>query len=175
MGAADVFDEGGVADRGGAEHGERGAEREEAVDRGAIAQAAADLDGDRAGPDDLGDQRELARLAERAVEVDDVEAIGAAGRELADQLDRPVVEHGGAVAATLLEADGAAGEQVDRREQLHARSTKLRSICSPTDWLFSGWNWQANRLSRRIAAVSGMPCSVSSTTSDRSSGTAWYE
>ena len=38
----------------------------------------------------------------------------------------------------LLETDRATPEQVDRRKQLHARSTKLRSICRPTVWLFSG-------------------------------------
>src|SRR5262249_53849084 len=171
----DLLDQRRIAHRGGAEHGERGAELEDAIDRRAVAQPAADLDRDRRRGDDRGDQRELARLAERAVEIDDVQPIGAAARELADQLDRPIVEHRGALALALLETNRAAGEQVDRREQLHARSTKLRRICSPTDWLFSGWNWQAKMLSRRIAAVSRMPWSAWSATSDRSSGIAWNE
>ena len=173
VGAAGGLDERGGADRGGAEDGERGAEREGAVDGVAVAQAAADLDGDRRGRDELGEQGELARLAERAVEIDDVEAVGAIPRELGDELDRAVVEHGGAVALALLEPDGAAAEQIDRREELHARSTKLRKIRSPTAWLFSGWNWHAKTLSFRTAAVSRTPCSASSVTSAGSSGTAW--
>ena len=38
-------------------------------------------------------------------------------------------------------------EEIDRGEQLHAASTKFLRMWSPTCWLFSGWNWQANRLS----------------------------
>src|SRR5262249_35055268 len=127
------------------------------------------------GRDERGDQGELARLAERAVEIDDVQPIGATLRELGDQLDRPVVEHGGALALALLEPDRAAAEQIDRGEELHACSTKLRRIWSRAGWLFSGWNWHAKMLSWRTAAVRRTPCSASSVTSEASAGTAWYE
>ena len=43
-------------------------------------------------------------------------------------------------AIALLETDGLPTQQIDRREQLHEASTKLRRMVSPTAWLFSGWN-----------------------------------
>ncbi len=42
-----------------------------------------------------------------------------------------------------------------------ASSAKFLSIASPRDWLFSGWNWVANRLSRQIIEQKGSGYSVS--------------
>ena len=116
--------------------------RDHRVDRRAIANAAADLDRQRRRRDDLADQRVLLRRArERAVEIDDVQAIRAIARELRDELDRPLAEHGRAIAAALFEAHGLAAEQIDRGIQLHVRlHERFAAGASPTAWLFSGWN-----------------------------------
>ena len=174
MRATRGLDERRLAHRGGAEHDERGAGCEHVFDRVRVADAAADLDRDRRRSDQLAHERALRRLAERAVEVDDMQPIRAAARELGDQLDRPVVKHRRAIAPAGLEPHRAAAEQIDRGQQLHA-CTSSRSSASPTAWLFSGWNWHANRLRVRIAAQNRSPCSASSATIERAAGTARYE
>jgi hypothetical protein len=82
----------------------------------------------------------LARLAERAVQIDDVQAIRAIVRELCHELDGIVVEDRRALALALFEANGLTVEQIDRGEQLHAAPMKFESMRCPTAWLFSGWN-----------------------------------
>ena len=105
------------------------------------------------------------RLAERAVEVDDVQPVRAALRELADELHRPLVEHRGARAIAGLEPHGAAAEQIDRRQELHAPSTKLRRMRRPTAWLFSGWNWTPSTRSSRWRTPITSPSGVRAVTS----------
>ncbi len=51
-----------------------------------------------------------------------------------------------------------------------ANATKLRSIWRPTSWLFSGWNWVANTLSRHTAEAKRSPYSVHVTTTEESAG-----
>ena len=109
---------------------------------------------------------------ERAVEIDDVDALGAGLGELGAQPPRLVVIDHRGVAQAVGEAHRLAAEQIDRGEDLHER-TKFSSRRSPTRWLFSGWNWQANRLSRRIAAQNRPPQSHSSTVTPGSAGTTW--
>ena len=53
--------------------------------------------------------------------------------------------------------------------------TKLASSLSPTAWLFSGWNWQANKLRCRTAATTGPPWSQVSAMDAGSRGWAAYE
>ncbi len=41
-----------------------------------------------------------------------------------------------------------------------ASAAKFARSVRPLDWLFSGWNWVAKRLSRQITEVKRMPYSV---------------
>ena len=114
----------------------------------------------------------LRRAGERAVEIDDVQAIGAVARELGDELDRVVVEDGRAIAAALLEPHGLAAEQIDRGEQLHAASANAREQREPDALALLGVELHANRLSfadRRRRTCT--PCVASSATTDGSAGT----
>ena len=84
MRAARLLDERGRAHRRGAEHDERRAAREHGLDRRAVADAAADLDRHRRrARRSRATSACCARLAERAVEIDDVQPIRAVARELA--------------------------------------------------------------------------------------------
>ena len=139
VGATRILDELRRAHGRGAEHDERRAGRDHPVDRSAIADPAADLDRQRRRFDDRTDQRLLLWCAgERTVEIDDVQAIRTAVDERCHELDRALGEHGRALAPAFFEPHRAAVEEIDRGIQLHAASTKRRSIASPTAWLFSG-------------------------------------
>ena len=96
-----------------------------------------------------------ASARERAVEIDDVDAIGAGGDKLGDQRRGIVAVHGGALTVAFQQPDHAASEQIDSGVDVHDALTKLAKSRKPAAWLFSGWNWHAKRLSRRTAAVNG--------------------
>jgi hypothetical protein len=117
IGSARCLDELGRAHRGGAEHDVRRAEADGHVDRRTIANATTDLDWQLRRRHDLTDQLGLLRRArERAIEVDDVQPVGAAACELADQLERSLGEHGRTIATAFFEPDRATLEQIERRK-----------------------------------------------------------
>jgi hypothetical protein len=114
--------------------------RDRRLDVGVGADAAADLHRHRRRADEAGDQIVLVACArERAVEIDDVDALGARGGHLAHELPRRLVIDGRRVAAALLQSHRLAAHQIDRRDDLHA-FTKFSRRRSPMAWLFSGWN-----------------------------------
>ena len=132
-------------------------------------QTAAELDEKRRVLRHALHQREvLLPAGKSAVEIDHVKMAGATGAEVlrdghgvgpVDRLSfRPA----------LLEPDHAAAPQINRGKNIHAGAVaanravstscaKLRMICSPARWLFSGWNWVAMRFPRTIAAAKGWP------------------
>ena len=61
-------------------------------------------------------------------------------------------------AFALDQSDDFAAFDIDGRNDDHlANLVKLLKICSPTVWLFSGWNWTPNRLPRWIAEANVFP------------------
>ena len=71
---------------------------------------------------------------------------------------RIVVEHGGLLHVAQLEAHALAVLEVDGGKQDHGVHLRKFSINrSPKAWLFSGWNWVPNRLSRPTQAVTCPP------------------
>src|SRR6185369_3639302 len=94
--------------------------------------------------------------------------------EPAAHLHRIVAVDGLAVEGALPETHAAAAAQVERRIDRHAprtTPTKLSSSRSPTCWLFSGWNWQANTLSRTTLDANSWPYGVVVATTSASRGT----
>ena len=96
--------------------------------------------------------------------------------------DGVVAVDGLLVEVALHEANGPAGPQIDRRVELHrhastpaARPVKLVRSRRPVAPDFSGWNWVANTLPCRKAALSVVPYSQVATTSSPSAGTPWRE
>src|SRR5258707_1152885 len=86
-----------------------------------VVESAPDDDRHRRCRDDLRDQLALLRRAgERAVEIDDVQAIRSASRHVGDELERALAEHGHAIAATRFESHDAATDEVHRGVELHA-------------------------------------------------------
>jgi hypothetical protein len=111
-----VAHERGVAQRSGAEHDAVYAHRERRFDRGEIAQASAQLDGDRAGrADDRADRDTVLRSARaRAVEIDHVQPRHRVRGEAARSGRGVGLVHGRRVVVALREAHALAAEQVDR-------------------------------------------------------------
>ena len=110
------------------------------------------------------DQRELAGLAERPIEIDDVDPRRTLIGEGGGDGDGIVAVLGLLVVVALQQPHDAAAAQVDGRVQLggHARTdpdrrTKLVSSARPDSPDFSGWNWVANTLPLRNAALTVPP------------------
>src|SRR4029079_11324351 len=101
----------------------------------------------------------LGRAAgEGRVEIDDVDARHACRGEPGRHLPGRAVVHLRALTPPLLQAHGGAVHQIDSGEDQHRggpsldqAATKLRNSARPAAWLFSGWNWQPNTLSRPTA------------------------
>ena len=94
--------------------------------------------------------------------------------------DRVVAVHRLGVVVALAQAHDPPAAQVDRRVQLAvaasratraATPTKLPSRPRPAAADFSGWNWAANTLPARNAALTVAPYSHVAATVDGSSGT----
>ena len=113
---------------------------EPALDRGTVANAAAELHRNFHRREDALDRRGIHRLAgERAVEIDDVQIFEALLCEQRGLRRRIAIEHGGARHVALLQAHGFAIFQVDGREQDHGFHFRKFAISArPTFWLFSG-------------------------------------
>ena len=154
--AGDLLGEGGIAHEGGSHGDALDAEREQPLERGKRAHAAARIHADALDAADRGDGGGVGRLGcgillERRREVDDVDPGGTAGAELLGD-GHGIVGidlHPRTVAA--LEAHDLAGDQIDGGEDDHApppwtRRTKFSRMRSPTVEDFSGWNCTANRL-----------------------------
>src|ERR671922_241341 len=114
----------------------RGAGLQHRLDGGEITQAAADLHGyGRDGGDDFRDQRRLARMAERAVEIDDVQALRTADRPLGRHRDGILGEDRLGVGAPFAQTHASSLLDVDRRNDDHAESltiaAKFSSMRSP--------------------------------------------
>ena len=81
--------------------------------------------------------------------------------------DRIVAVDASPARSRLAEADALATPQVDRRNRAQQLSARRRAGAAGAEvledararraWLFSGWNWVANRLSRAIAATNSPP------------------
>ena len=89
-------------------------------------------------------------LAERAIQIDDMQPLRSLGDPAPGGLNGIVVKDGLSVGAALLQAHAAPVAQVDGGVDDHvcasplpaevtpAILSQLRRICSPTSWLFSG-------------------------------------
>ncbi len=116
----------------------------------------------------------------RAVEVDDVQLARAGLHPPARGVERIGVVHRALVELALGEAHGLALEDVDGRQQDHARTpaapahtaTKLSSMRSPFREDFSGWNWTPNTDPRPTIVAKRSPYSVVPTTASWSLGRA---
>src|SRR5262249_22640521 len=86
---------------------------------------------------------------ECAVEVHDMDPLGALFDEALRHAARPPVVDRRALALSFLQAHHLAAEQIDRGNHEHSC---LRKSSSPARWLFSGWNWVAKMLSFFTAA-----------------------
>src|SRR5690606_18905903 len=113
---------------------------------------------------DAGDDRAVDRVARAGrVEVDDVHPRRPGIGEGDGCVDRVVGVRRLGLVVALDEPYYPPTTQVDRRIQLgHAWTgahwaTKLASRRRPSRLDFSGWNWTANTLSRRNAALTGPP------------------
>ena len=104
-------------------------------------------------------------VGDRAVQVDDMQALRALRGPVAGHRDRILREYRRAAHVALLQAHAAAVLQVNCRNDEHLvldgnqgrQRTKLERSCRPADWLFSGWNCTAKMLSRATAQVKGAP------------------
>ena len=71
---------------------------------------------------------------------------------------RIAVEDGRARHVALLEPHAGAVLEIDGGKQDHGvHFRKLPISCSPSRWLFSGWNWVPTMVSRPTMAVTGPP------------------
>ena len=130
-----------------------------------VAQAAADLDRalDRGG--DPPHRLEVARLPRPgAVEVDDVQVLGALPGPAQRRVDRVGVVGRLALVVALHQPHRGAAADVDRRVEDHAAAgalaqtpAKLESSRSPAALDFSGWNWTPKTLSRSAAQAKRSP------------------
>src|SRR5262249_53493943 len=133
---------------------------------GQITQATADLDRDWSDRSHHGrDKPGLAGRAERAVEVDHVQALGAETGPAHRHGYRIIGEHRGLVSAALAQTNTPAVLDVDSRDDGHARAVvaartsaaKFSRRRRPQRWLFSGWNWVAKMTPRSMAAAKRTP------------------
>ena len=110
------------------------------LDRGAIADAAAELGRDRHRRKDPLHRRGIDRLAGKgAVEIHQVQIAKALLREGARLRRRIAAEHGRARHVALLQAHRFAIFQIDRRKENHGFHFKKFAISArPSFWLFSG-------------------------------------
>ncbi len=144
----------------GADHHPVAAGAECPVDRLAVAQAAAELDLGAHSQHAL-DQLPLRRLAQRGVEIHDVDPGHAGAGVRLQHGDRIVAIDRGLGVVPLAETDGLAVTEVNRGDQLHAPSPgifrKLVSSRSPAGPLRSGWNCVPITRSRPAAAGKARP------------------
>ena len=157
-----------LAEREAPEDDARGARRRERrLDGRPVAQAAADLDRNGRGRDDLGDRAGVAAGPERRVEVDDVDPVGPLRREAEGDLDGALRVDRPLRRVAVEKADDLPSHQVDGGpERDHAASErKFSRIRRPADDDFSGWNWQPQTLPRRAAATNRPPWSHHAATS----------
>jgi hypothetical protein len=146
IGGDHLVEEVNVTEGGGAEHDSRGARVHGGAHAGGIAQSAADLDRNVDGRRDPADVLEVRRGAgASAIEIDDVQCPGARVDPAARGIERIGVVHGSLLEVPPGQAHRLAVEDVDRRQQDHARRaaagpatpppahrpTKFSSIASP--------------------------------------------
>ena len=132
------------------------------VEQGAVPHPAADLDRDRQGGGQAGDDGPIVALAASGVEVDHVDPLGAGVDEAAGDEEGIVAVDGLPVEISLHQADASPSSEVDGGVEVHqpdrsTAATKLASSCNPTVLDFSGWNWVAHSESRPTAAVTVPP------------------
>ena len=164
--------QGGIVHERGAQHHARRTDVRQALERLERPDAAADLHLEgRLAHDALDDGGIFWRARARAVEVDDVHPFGARVDERARLGDGIVVVDGHLGVIALLQSDGLAAQDVDRRKQIHlahapsTMRTKLRSTAAPASELFSGWNCTPKHRSPYWTALGNATlCTVSPTT-----------
>ena len=179
-----------VGIRGGSDHDARRAGFDHVPDRFDRPQAAADLYGHVEFTGDPLDVLEVRRRAgARAVEIDNVEIASPVLDPAPRGIERVGVVHGPGVEVALREPDGLAVEDVDRRQQDHARAAsarvvllcaahsalKLASIRRPSAEDFSGWNCTPNTDPRATIVANRSPYSAVPTTCAGSAGRAAKE
>ena len=124
-----------------------------------IADAAAELDGELHRLEDGFDRRAIDALAGKgAVEIDDMEILKALVFKTLGLSRRIVIEDRGLIHVAEFQAHALAVLEVDSGEKDHGVHPRKFSISfKPSAWLFSGWNWVPNILSRPTQAVSAPP------------------
>ena len=131
-----------------------------AVERLVVADAARQLDRDVELADHLGEQFTVGAAAERGVQVDEVDPLGAVALPTHGGVQRGAVL-GFAAGLALYQADGLAVDDVDsgQKYQRHvgqpSAPTQLASNAAPASPLFSGWNWVADKGPSSTAARNG--------------------
>ncbi len=114
----------GLAEGLGADHQPRQAELEERGDRLFVANAAAQLAGDADGLEDRSNAFQVGRPAGLgAVEIDQVQALGALVNPLAGHGRRVVAKDRFAAVVALLQADALAAAKINGRPDLHRDGT----------------------------------------------------
>ncbi len=154
-----LFHQRRIAHRRGTDNHARNALAEPGVERGAIANAAAELDRDIHRGKDAVHRGGIDRFAgEGAVKIDNVQIVKALPLERRGLRRRIAIEHGRPRHVALLQAHRFAVFQIDGGKQNHGfHFRKFAISASPNFWLFSGWNCVPTILSRPTIAVIGPP------------------
>ena len=133
-----------------------------------VAEAPADLDGDRDPAQDLPHEVAVLPGAEGRVEVHEVEPPRPATLPRPGEGDRIVGDRLRGLGPPADEDHGLALEEVDRRDHADGNTPdsrrKPRRTRAPARALFSGWNWTPKTFPWRTAAAKGAPCSDVATT-----------
>ena len=138
--AAAALTKTGIAHRRRAEHDTANAAREPGLDRGEIANAAAELHVEARQAQNRLDRGRIGRAARKgAVEIDDVQPRESGLRKDFRLAGGIVVEDRRLGHVALPQAHAAALFQIDRRKEDHGRQARKFEISlSPSAWLFSG-------------------------------------
>ena len=105
-----------------------------------------------------------------AVQIDQMQTLHPGILIGAGHVERLRVIHLAAVVIAFGKAHAAAFNYIYGWDYLDHSAKKFLSMCSPTGPLFSGWNWQAKKLSRESAALKVMPWVDLAMVSAQSSG-----
>ena len=150
---------------------------EPGLDRGDVADAAAELERNGRRFEDALDRGDIDRPAGKgAVEIDDMEILEALRLERLRLRRRIAVKDGRARHVALLEPHADAVLEIDGGKEDHDsvllcatrpavsprahhgfHFRKLPISLRPSRWLFSGWNWVPTMVSRPTTAVTGPP------------------
>ena len=92
-----------------------------------------------------------------SIQIDQMQPFDAAILVAPGHIERILVVCRFSVIIALCEADTTAVDQVYGRNNGNHSLKKFCKMCSPTDALFSGWNWVPKKLPRRMAALKVSP------------------